>query len=87
VHFGYVPERKILKGATFTVPAGKSVAIVGTSGSGKTFFLSNCIYQLFNLTQKLKACMSSPMVVSANCFVKKRMGFLVFPGLPPSIKE
>ncbi|WVZ56807.1 hypothetical protein U9M48_007285 [Paspalum notatum var. saurae] len=33
VHFGYVPERKILDGATFTVPAGKSVAIVGTSGS------------------------------------------------------
>ncbi|VAH40443.1 unnamed protein product [Triticum turgidum subsp. durum] len=35
VHFGYVPERQILNGATFTVPAGKSVAIVGTSGSGK----------------------------------------------------
>ncbi|PVH32754.1 hypothetical protein PAHAL_9G478100 [Panicum hallii] len=33
VHFGYVPERKILDGATFTVPAGQSVAIVGTSGS------------------------------------------------------
>jgi ATP-binding cassette subfamily B (MDR/TAP) protein 7 len=39
VHFGYVPERKILKGATFTVPAGKSVAIVGTSGSGKSTIL------------------------------------------------
>ncbi|KAF0902378.1 hypothetical protein E2562_016221 [Oryza meyeriana var. granulata] len=39
VHFGYVPERKILDGATFTVPAGKSVAIVGTSGSGKSTIL------------------------------------------------
>uniref|UniRef100_A0A0D9WLA8 ABC transmembrane type-1 domain-containing protein n=1 Tax=Leersia perrieri TaxID=77586 RepID=A0A0D9WLA8_9ORYZ len=39
VHFGYVPERKILNGATFTVPAGKSVAIVGTSGSGKSTIL------------------------------------------------
>ncbi|KAL6660089.1 hypothetical protein ACP70R_002211 [Stipagrostis hirtigluma subsp. patula] len=39
VHFGYVPERKILDGASFTVPAGTSVAIVGTSGSGKSTIL------------------------------------------------
>ena len=31
----YLPERKILDGISFAVPAGKSVAIVGTSGSGK----------------------------------------------------
>lgn len=30
-----MPERKILDGVSFVVPAGKSVAIVGTSGSGK----------------------------------------------------
>lgn len=30
----YLPERKILNGISFVVPAGKSVAIVGTSGSG-----------------------------------------------------
>ena len=34
--FSYVPGRKILDGVSFVVPAGKSVAIVGTSGSGKT---------------------------------------------------
>ncbi|XP_006650034.1 ABC transporter B family member 25, mitochondrial isoform X1 [Oryza brachyantha] len=39
VHFGYVPERKILDGASFTVPAGRSAAIVGTSGSGKSTIL------------------------------------------------
>ncbi|KAA8550468.1 hypothetical protein F0562_002152 [Nyssa sinensis] len=34
VHFGYLLERKILDGISFIVPAGKSFAIVGTSGSG-----------------------------------------------------
>jgi len=31
----YLTERKILDGISFVLPAGKSVAIVGTSGSGK----------------------------------------------------
>ena len=31
----YLAARKILDGISFIVPAGKSVAIVGTSGSGK----------------------------------------------------
>ena len=33
----YMAERKILDGISFFVPAGKSVAIIGTSGSGKVF--------------------------------------------------
>ncbi|TXG46829.1 hypothetical protein EZV62_026123 [Acer yangbiense] len=39
VHFSYLTERKILDGISFVVPAGKSVAIVGTSGSGKSTVL------------------------------------------------
>ncbi|KAK4419789.1 ABC transporter B family member 25 [Sesamum alatum] len=39
VHFSYLSERKILDGVSFVVPAGKSVAIVGTSGSGKSTIL------------------------------------------------
>ncbi len=36
VHFGYDPDREILHGVTFEIPAGKTVAVVGPSGSGKS---------------------------------------------------
>jgi ATP-binding cassette subfamily B protein len=36
VVFGYEPERTILHGLTFEVPAGSSTAIVGPSGAGKS---------------------------------------------------
>jgi ATP-binding cassette subfamily B protein len=36
VVFGYEPERTILHGLTFEVPAGSHVAIVGPSGAGKS---------------------------------------------------
>lgn len=34
VTFEYLPEKKILNGISFEVPAGKKIAIVGGSGSG-----------------------------------------------------
>ncbi|MDQ2089192.1 ABCB family ABC transporter ATP-binding protein/permease [Marimonas arenosa] len=36
VRFGYETERPILKGVSLEVPAGQTVAIVGSSGSGKS---------------------------------------------------
>lgn len=36
VNFGYHPDRPIFKNLSFTIPAGKKVAIVGPSGCGKS---------------------------------------------------
>ena len=42
VVFAYDPERIVLKGISFTVPAGKTVAIVGPSGAGKSTISRIC---------------------------------------------
>lgn len=36
VQFSYVPDRPVLPDLTFAVPAGQTVALVGTTGAGKT---------------------------------------------------
>jgi ATP-binding cassette, subfamily B, bacterial len=36
VQFSYVPDRPVLPDLTFSVPAGQTVALVGTTGAGKT---------------------------------------------------
>ncbi|HEX2217083.1 MAG TPA: ABC transporter ATP-binding protein/permease [Xanthobacteraceae bacterium] len=49
VRFAYEPEREILKGINFEVPAGKSVAIVGPSGAGKST-ISRLLYRFYEVT-------------------------------------
>jgi ATP-binding cassette subfamily B protein len=48
VRFSYEPERSILKGLSFEVPAGKSVAVVGPSGAGKST-LSRLLFRLYDV--------------------------------------
>ncbi|MDR0905076.1 MAG: ABC transporter ATP-binding protein/permease [Oscillospiraceae bacterium] len=49
VRFSYDPDKEILKGVSFTVPAGKSVAIVGPSGAGKSTII-NLIPRLYDVS-------------------------------------
>jgi len=49
VRFSYDPERAILKGLTFEVPAGKTVAIVGPSGAGKST-ISRLLFRLYDIS-------------------------------------
>jgi ABC-type transport system involved in Fe-S cluster assembly fused permease/ATPase subunit len=49
VSFAYDPERPILKGLSFEVPAGRTVAVVGPSGAGKST-ISRLLYRFYDVT-------------------------------------
>jgi len=49
VAFAYDPNRPILKGISFEVPAGKTVAVVGPSGAGKST-ISRLLYRFYDLS-------------------------------------
>jgi ATP-binding cassette subfamily B protein len=49
VVFGYGPDRTILDGVSFTVPAGKRLAIVGPSGAGKST-ISRLLFRYYDVS-------------------------------------
>jgi ATP-binding cassette, subfamily B, heavy metal transporter len=49
VSFAYEPERQILKGLSFEVPAGHRVAVVGPSGAGKST-ISRLLFRFYEVS-------------------------------------
>ena len=49
VRFAYDSNRPILHGISFTVPAGKTVAVVGSSGAGKST-LARLLFRFYDVT-------------------------------------
>ncbi|MCG7628456.1 ABC transporter ATP-binding protein/permease [Epibacterium sp. MM17-32] len=49
VEFGYEPERQILKGVSLTVQGGQTVAIVGSTGSGKST-IGRLLFRFYDVT-------------------------------------
>ena len=49
VDFSYEPNRQILHDVSFTIPAGRTVAVVGPSGSGKST-LARLLYRFYDVT-------------------------------------
>ncbi len=50
VKFHYDPDRPILKGISFEVPAGKTIAVVGPSGAGKST-ISRLLYRFYDVIE------------------------------------
>lgn len=48
VVFAYDPDRVVLKGVSFRVPAGRTVAVVGPSGAGKST-ISRILYRFYDI--------------------------------------
>jgi ABC-type transport system involved in Fe-S cluster assembly fused permease/ATPase subunit len=48
VSFGYDAQRRILHDVDFSIPAGKTVAVVGTTGAGKST-LSRLLYRFYDV--------------------------------------
>ena len=49
VHFGYSPEKEVLKDINLSIHKGEKIAIVGSSGSGKTT-LANLLNRMYDVS-------------------------------------
>jgi len=75
IHFAYEPDRPILKGVSLTIPAGKTVAIVGPSGSGKST-LARLLFRFYDVQQGVLRIDGHPLNKLTQASVRQAIGIV-----------
>jgi ATP-binding cassette, subfamily B, heavy metal transporter len=75
VHFAYDPSRPILHGISFTVPAGKAVAVVGPSGAGKST-LARLLFRFYDVQQGVISIAGQDIKTVTQSSVREAIGIV-----------
>ncbi len=75
VHFGYEPERPVVRGVSFTVPAGGSLAIIGPNGCGKSSLI-NLIPRFFDVERGTIRLAGLDIRETATRALRHRIGYV-----------
>jgi ATP-binding cassette subfamily B protein len=75
IHFADEPDRPILKGMSLSIPAGKTVAIVGPSGSGKST-LARLLFRFYDVQQGVVRIEGHPLHSLTQASVRQAIGIV-----------
>ena len=75
IHFAYEQDRPILQDVSFTIPSGKTVAIVGPSGSGKST-LARLLFRFYDVQQGVVRIDGHPLNQLTQSSVRQAIGIV-----------
>ena len=75
IHFAYEQDRPILQDVSFTIPCGKTVAIVGPSGSGKST-LARLLFRFYDVQQGVVRIDGHPLNQLTQASVRQAIGIV-----------